>query len=59
MNHEELPEYKQTFLREMEELRQQQLREQEEEGPSIIAEPASKPYSFLLTQAPTRRKQYH
>lgn len=28
MNHEELPEYKQTFLREMEELRQQQLLEQ-------------------------------
>jgi hypothetical protein len=28
MNNEELPDYKQTFLREMEELRQQQLREQ-------------------------------
>ena len=29
MNNEELPDYKQTFLREMEELRQQEQREQE------------------------------
>jgi len=28
MNNEELPDYKNTFLKEMEELRQQQIREQ-------------------------------
>lgn len=38
MDNEELPEYKKTFLREMDELRQQELREQEPEGPSILAQ---------------------
>jgi hypothetical protein len=37
MNNEELPDYKQTFLREMEELRQQQLREQYPEENNILA----------------------
>ena len=38
MDNEELPEYKKTFLKEMEELRQQERREQEAEGPSILAQ---------------------
>jgi hypothetical protein len=44
MNNEELPDYKQTFLREMEELREQQLREQALEDPSIVALPAARKY---------------
>ena len=47
MNNEELPEYKKTFLREMEELRQQELREQEPEGPSILAPEPTRVYLFL------------
>lgn len=43
MNNEELPEYKQTFLKEMEELRQQQLREQFPEESSILAAQKAKP----------------
>lgn len=45
MNNEELPDYKQTFLREMEELRQQQLREQFPEDNSILAIQKAKQYS--------------
>jgi len=44
MNNEDLPDYKLTFLREMEELRQQQLREQQPEGPSILAPSPPKKY---------------
>jgi hypothetical protein len=40
MNNEELPDYKQTFLKEMEELRQQQLREQSEENSILAAQKA-------------------
>ena len=47
MNNEELPDYKQTFLREMEELRQQEQREQEPEGPSILAQQQAREYSLL------------
>ena len=42
MNNEELPDYKQKFLEEMEELRQQQMREQALEEPSILAPPVAK-----------------
>ncbi len=39
MNNEELPDYKQNFLKEMEELRQQQYREQFPEENNILAPP--------------------
>lgn len=39
MNNEELPDYKQTFLKEMEELREQQRREQFPEEDTILAPP--------------------
>lgn len=42
MNNEELPDYKQTFLKEMEELRQQQLREQFPEENNILAQQRQK-----------------
>ena len=44
MNNEELPDYKQTFLREMEELRQQEQREQEPEAPSMLAPEQAREY---------------
>ena len=42
MNNEELPDYKQTFLKEMEELRQQQLKEQFSEDNNILAQQRAK-----------------
>ena len=46
MNNEELPDYKQTFLKEMEELRQQQLREQFPEENNILAQQRQKQYTM-------------
>lgn len=46
MNNEELPDYKQTFLKEMEELRQQQLREQFPEENNILAQQRAKQYAI-------------
>lgn len=55
MNNEELPDYKQNFLREMEELRQQQLREQQPEGNSILAPPPVRKYPLLYSASPKSR----
>ena len=43
MQGEELPDYKQNFLREMDELRRQEWEQQQGSGPNILAEPAAKP----------------
>lgn len=55
MNNEELPDYKVTFLREMDQLREQQMREQANEDPSILAQPTVPAYLPTYSELPLSR----